>query len=281
MGVVTMFKKVVVGFMITFICSIQIGCCYSINTKNKKRDYQTRYLDHQLKNIKNSPLHNQNFVFLTKHVMTKYHKDNNEICYKDTKNKHDCLPHTPISSASGYIVKVDVKINSLYAITAAHWCEPIEKEELNDIADLILDKKPVIGSFINFMGHEYRINKIKKVDYRNDLCLIEFKSNYARFAKTIEIAKKDPIIGESVYTIAAPLWSHENEIRQHYTGKFSGCNESSCSFTIPSTYGSSGSAIINEKGEIVSIVTRAAIDFNHYTIGPKKESLKIFLEKNL
>ena len=143
----------------------------------------------------------------------------------------------------------------------------------------IADKIPVVGSFINFMGNEYRVNTLKKIDVRNDICLIEFKSKYAKYATSIDIAKSVPVIGESVHAIAAPQWSHENEVRQHYTGKFAGCDQFNCSFTLPATYGSSGSAIINEKGEIVSIISKASIGFNNYTIGAKPEQVKDFLEK--
>jgi len=277
-----MFKKIAVGFMLSFICFVQIGCCSVYNKKNNnKRDLNTLYLNHQLKNYKNSPVHNQNFVFMTKFVMTKNHSDFNEICYHDTENKYKCIdPLIPINSASGYVVKVDRKNNILYAITAAHWCEPIEKEELYDITDMVFEKMPIIGSFVNFMGNEYRIKKIK-VDYRNDLCLVEFKSKYAKYAKTIDISNSMPKIGESVYAIAAPQWSHENEFRQHYEGKFAGCDSYTCSFTIPATYGSSGSAVINEKGEIISIITMAAVEFNNFALGPKREALQRFLESNL
>ena len=280
MGVL-MFKKIFIGFMLSFIVIIQIGCC-NLYTKNKnKLDTNTFYLNQKLKNYKNSPLHNQNFVFLFKYILTKNHKDYNEICYNNTKKIINCNdPLVPINSASGYIVKVDKKNNILYAVTAAHWCEPVKKEELYDITELNFDAMPLIASYANFMGNVYRIKKIS-IDYRNDICLIEFNSDYAKYAKNINVAKSIPDIGEPVYAIAAPEWSHVDEIRQHYTGKFAGCDNFTCSFTLPATYGSSGSAIINKRGEIISIISMASVDFNNYTLGPKLENLQLFLESNL
>lgn len=276
-----MFKKIIAIFMVILICFIQIGCCYTGKIYNKK-DINTAYLNHKLKNIKKSPLHNQNFIFLKKFIMTKNHKDFNELCYEDTIDKHKCVdPLVPLNSASGYIIKVDKKNNKLYALTAAHWCEDITKKELYEITNLLLDKKPVIGSFANFMGNEYRISNTRKFDDISDICLIEFTSKYSKYARNIKIANDIPVIGSNVYSISAPQWSHENEIRQHYTGKFSGCNSHSCMFTLPATYGSSGSAVINEDGEIISIISMASIDFNNFTIGPSLSSLKIFLEYNL
>jgi glutathionyl-hydroquinone reductase len=79
--------------------------------------------------------------------------------------------------------------------------------------------------------------------------------------------------------ISAPMWSHEDEFRQHYYGYSSGCDDYECAFTIPATYGSSGSAVINEKGEIVSIISRAAISFSNYAIGAKPKDIDEFLER--
>ena len=92
---------------------------------------------------------------------------------------------------------------------------------------------------------------------------------------------KDPKIGEDVHMISAPMWSYQKEFRQHYTGKASGCDDYECAFSIPATYGSSGSAVINEKGEIISIISRAAVDFNNYALGAKPASIRIITELGL
>jgi glutathionyl-hydroquinone reductase len=76
------------------------------------------------------------------------------------------------------------------------------------------------------------------------------------------------------------MWSYDDELRQHYTGTSSGCDDFECAFTIPATYGSSGSAVINERGEIISIISRASIEFNNYAIGAKPEHIKEFLERS-
>ena len=280
MGVV-MFKKISIIFMLCFICLVQFGCCLKTDFSNRS-DVTTAYLNHKLKNNKSSPLHNQNFVFLTKFIMTKDHNDYNEICYHDTEKKYECYdPLIPINSASGYIVKVDKRNNTLYALTAAHWCENVKQSELYDITELLFEKPPIIGSFATYLGTMYRISKVKKIDSINDICLIEFKSKYTKYAKDIKIAKDTPIIGDKVHAISAPEWSHEDEIRQHYMGKFSGCNKYECMFTLPATYGSSGSAVINEKGEIVSIISKSSIEFNNYIVGPTPRSIRKFLEKSL
>lgn len=276
-----MFRKIFVISMLLFLCLIQLGCCNS-HTKMSKKDINAFMLNNKLKNHKESKVRNQNFIFLSKFIMTKNHNDYNELCYADKHNSIECNdPLIPLNSASGYIVKVDKKTNRIYALTAAHWCLPVEIKEITEITDLLFDNTPIVGSFVNFMGEQYRVVKPMIIDYKTDLCLLEFRSKYSKYAKSTKIAKKSPAIGEIVHSISAPQWSYENTMRQHYQGKFAGCDSHECSFTIPATYGSSGSAVINEKGEIISIISRAAIEFNNYALGPKPAMIRSFLKENL
>ena len=272
-----MFKKIASGFMLSFLCFVQISCC-SINSYKSSNDIYVSYLDKKFNKNKGKAI-NQNFVFLQKYVMTKDQNDYTQICYKGKDSYSECHdPLVPINSASGYIVKVDKKNNDIYALTAAHWCEEVTKDELYDSTDLIFDDMPIIGYFVAFMGSNFKITRYI-MDPVNDLCLIKFNSKYANYAEDIKVSNIDPDIGDKVYTISAPMWSHESEFRQHYEGKASGCDDYECAFTIPATYGSSGSAIINESGEIISVISRAAVGFNNYAIGAKPEAVKQFLEK--
>ncbi len=276
MGVV-MFKKIASGFMLSFICFVQISCC-SVNNYKSSSDLYVSYLDKKFSKNKSKAI-NQNFVFLQKYVMTKNNNDYTQICYEGKEKYYECTdPLIPITSASGYIVITDKKNNTIYALTAAHWCEEVTKDELRDSTELIFDGMPIIGYFSTFMGNNYKIEKYV-MDPVNDLCLIKFNSKYSKYAKNAEVTNTEPDIGDKVYTISAPMWSHETEFRQHYTGYSSGCDDYECAFTIPATYGSSGSAVINEKGEIVSIISRAAVGFNNYAIGAKPSEVQQFLEK--
>jgi len=271
-----MFKKIVIGFMLSFLCFVQLGCC-NIQQYKTSKDLHVAYLNKKFNKNKGN-LINQNFIFMSKYVMTKDHNDFTQICYKDKHDYAECNdPLVPVSSASGYVVDVDQKNNTLYAITAAHWCEETSQSELYDTTEIIFDSAPIVGYFASFMGNEYKIKRYI-MDQTTDLCLVVFTSKYSKYAKDINIAKSDPAIGDKVFTISAPMWSHEDEFRQHYEGRSSGCDEHECAFTMPATYGSSGSAVINESGEIISVISRAAISFNNYTIGAKPGQIKEFLE---
>jgi len=272
-------KNFLSGFIISFLFFTQSNCC-NLNISKNKNDLNAYYLDNKFNEYK-STLINQNFIFLTKYIMSEDHNDFTKICYYQ---KDDNLPcdkaFIPLSSASGYIIDVNKKENKLYAITAGHWCQEATYSELYESTQLLFEGMPVIDYFVSYMGLDYKINRYV-INFKNDLCLIEFESKYAKYAKKIKISKSDPSIGENVSTISAPMWSYQKEIRQHYTGKSSGCDDYECFFTLPATYGSSGSAVINERGEIVSIISRAAVEFNNYVIGAKPEQIKKFIEENL
>ena len=272
-----MLKKIAVGFMLSFICFAQISCC-SVNKYKSSNDLYVSYLNQKFNKSKSVPI-NQNFIFLSKYVMAKDGNDFTKICYEKEDSYSDCNdPITPINSASGYIINIDRKQEKLYALTAAHWCESVNKDELFDSTELIFDKMPIIGYYASFMGINYKIDSYI-MDYTSDLCLVVFNSRYSNYAKKVKIAHEDPPIGEKVYSISAPMWSYDEELRQHYIGMSSGCDDHECAFTLPATYGSSGSAVINKKGEIVSIISRAAVSFNNYTIGTRPEKINAFLEK--
>ena len=271
-----MFKKIASGFMLSFLCFVQVSCC-NVNKYKTSSDLYVSYLNQKFEETK-SVAHNQNFIFLSKYIMTKNSNDFTKICYDEEDDYLDCNdPLTPINSASGYVVDVDRKSGHVYALTAAHWCEENTKDELYDSTELLFDKMPMIGYYASFMGKEYKIRRYI-MDYTTDLCMVVFTSRYANYAKKVKIAKEDPVIGEQVRSISAPMWSYEEEYRQHYIGLSSGCDDFECAFTLPATYGSSGSAVINERGEIVSIISRAAVSFNNYTLGTKPNKINEFLE---
>ena len=53
-----------------------------------------------------------------------------------------------------------------------------------------------------------------------------------------------------------------------FEGNFSGCEGVSCVYTIPATFGSSGSALYNKEGELISILVAAATNFENVSMGP-------------
>jgi hypothetical protein len=75
---------------------------------------------------------------------------------------------------------------------------------------------------------------------------------------------------------------YDENVRYTFKGIYSGCTENLvCSFTLPGIYGSSGSAVINKKGEIVSILSASVIAFPVITIGPTAGEIRQIVERNV
>ena len=91
-----MFKKIASGFMLSFICFVQISCC-SINKYKSSNDLHVSYLNKKFNQTK-SVAHNQNFIFLSKYIMTKNSNDFTKICYEEEDKYSECNdPLAPIN----------------------------------------------------------------------------------------------------------------------------------------------------------------------------------------
>jgi len=260
-----------IGAMLGCIFSLCIGCCGKHQSLSY---YKTKQIEKLLDQSSQNPVNNLNFLALSSYIMT---EDGVSPCFND----EDTQPHLcndtlfDYTFASGYIIKKDVINNQLYFLTAAHWCDSTMYITAGEGISL-----PMLGYYATYLGERYRINIIE-YDADIDVCLAKFNTKYAYKAKNINIAGELPLIGEKVYTQSAPLGISDDHIRNNFEGKFSGCTDVYCMFTIPATFGSSGSAVINEKGEIISIIAASVIPFPFIATGPKLKELKEFLETYL
>lgn len=166
------------------------------------------------------------------------------------------------STASGIIIS---STNShVFVLTAQHFCEVEE--------DLIFPKE--IGIF---NGDNIRLGQVIHTDQHNDLCLIAGVKYKDENFKNLKIAKQMPPVGEFVFNVAAPNGMGSPKTRLLFSGNFGGC-EDMCVYTVPATFGSSGSGVFNSKGELISILVMATEDFENVGIGPDIYTIKEFLK---
>jgi len=180
------------------------------------------------------------------------------------------IPDTSVVQASGMIMRTEN--GKSYILTADHFCEAFSSEEMyfNPLSirfESILNVYEVSG--------QKRPGRIVHRDRRFDICMIETD---AYNVKDIKLAKKMPKHGESIYTISAPLgWSGPG-YAIHLNGMFSGCsNMIDCFYSIPARPGSSGSVIVNKKGEAIGMIQRASPGVQFISMGSNHESLFIFM----
>ena len=117
--------------------------------------------------------------------------------------------------------------------------------------------------------------EIVKIDHEKDLCILRAKPD-----KFKAIAKKNPNPGEIVSAVAYPAGIFNPGILPIYDGRWSGrlIENNKCLVTIPVSSGSSGAAVVNERGEVVGVVSSVLRDFNHLTLISCHQDLLEFLE---
>ncbi len=198
-----------------------------------------------------------NFTFLVKEV-------NLVFCEEFDKKKETCDEIVfPESSASGVVISQSK--SHVFIMTANHFCVDTPPEE-----DMSLQGTRTIKVHI---GNTEREAKIIIRDEENDLCLLEALKFKKETFKPVKFAKQMPKIGDKVYNFAAPDGIGSPNTRLMFDGYFAGCELNFCMYSVPATFGSSGSAVYNEKGELVSILVAAAVEFENVSMGPDIEKI--------
>ena len=180
------------------------------------------------------------------------------------KNDKQCITKEYNSSASSFLIKN--KKDKSYLLTAAHVCK-------TDYGSLIfLPKFQVKEEFygLNFKMQKFKY-KVHSIDQKNDLCIV---TSDRIDAKPYKIAKSYPALGDVVYNIAAPLGIFEKGIVPLFSGRFSGSAYDRALYTLPAVGGSSGSPVLNKKGQVIGLVSAVTIKFNQIVISPTLEQIR-------
>lgn len=188
-----------------------------------------------------------------------------------------------LNSASGIAVKGSN--GRVFAFTAGHWCSASEANYAGPLVALTLmypDHIFKIEKRVAFYGEFLYIDEMFS-DTENDICVITFRSNYASKVQKIKPAKKYPEVGEEVFTTSSPLGMFSHDLRLIFSGRFSGCDQGLkyCFYTIPGVQGSSGSGVLNKRGELVSILDVSVLDFYQITGGTRLEAVRQMYDKHV
>jgi len=205
-----------------------------------------------------------NFTFLVKEV-------NLTFCDELDKESGTCDEVVfPESSASGVVISQSK--SHIFILTANHFCT----DDLEDEDEKTSFKGvKTIKAFINATEREAQV---LYEDKDNDLCLLGAIKLESEVFKPVKFASSMPKIGDKVYNFAAPDGIGSPNTRLMFDGYFAGCEQGFCMYSIPATFGSSGSAVYNEKGELVSILVAAAIDFENVSMGPDIQKISTLIK---
>ena len=199
-----------------------------------------------------------NFVFLV--------KESHSLCMPDEESS--CLEEPsviPIASASGVVLSSSS--SHIFILTANHFCET------SDVEKMMGEVK--IRAFI---GESSRLVDTVTYSQKADLCLLQGLRFKEESFKTTTIAKEMPSIGEHVINVAAPDGMASPNTRLMFDGNFAGCEGLNCVYSIPATFGSSGSAIYNKEGELISILVAAATNFENVSMGPHVSLIQTLID---
>jgi len=212
---------------------------------------------------------------------------------KGTSEKCDDLlaklpPKTVSTRGSGTIVKI--VNNKTYVLTADHVCHhpprssfempffPNGQDKPPKIAIITVDQKTLLVAVDgDGVRHE---SKVHATDSLNDACIIVSPGGWG-IGRVVAVAQELPVIGATVYNIAAPFGIFEPGtpgVKLHFEGKYSGHDtRGNFFYTVPARPGSSGSSILNEDGKIIGVVHSAMISFENVALASSLTSVQALM----
>jgi hypothetical protein len=183
------------------------------------------------------------------------------------KKKDLCITKRFGATASGVVVEATE--NGAYVLTAAHVCvDEKAKRYLSKI------QHKMFFYVINIESAHFPV-EIIATDPPNDLCILYVKGLQN---PAVRLAADKPDPGDRVYNIAAPIGIFDKNMVPIFEGFYNGDSSNRAIYTLPAKGGSSGSPIINHRGELIGMVSAAFIRFSHLAISPEFKETTTFVE---
>ena len=203
-------------------------------------------------------------------------KQNVAITVCNPEDPKECLTKTSRSTGSGAVVmRTD---EGSYVLTAGHVCS-FEKE-MQLASEFAGSKVLVQMRSVNLNLGEY-VSDIISMDNTIDTCLL-----FARNLYTTKVAKIAPYSrsleeGERVYNVAAPVGIFYKDVVPLLEGFFMGNRDTRAYYSIPAMGGSSGSPIVNIRGDLVGMIHSVNVAFPMISVSPTYSELKKFIKFNV
>jgi S1-C subfamily serine protease len=175
---------------------------------------------------------------------------------------------TPFSaSSSGSLIGHNVQLNESYILTAYHVCADLdgpkfmgvlidikeEKEGIDIPPHLLILEIANLHTVTDYRGREYKAGVLRG-DPDNDVCIL--KATHIPGVRPIKIADEPAPVNSKIYNIASPRSLSVPGAVITFEGYITGVRPNGFHmFSLPVGPGSSGSPVLNEYGEIVSIVS--------------------------
>lgn len=175
--------------------------------------------------------------------------------------REDCSLRVITSSGSGAVIRHHDR--NTYVLTAGHVCETPNSNTSIIVA-------------VDSSGNAHNVEKTR---YSNDpdLCIVKSLGIWGiplKFSNPSENLK----YGDRVISMSAPNGIFSKNMVPVFSGMYSGNLQNGDNvYTLPAMAGASGSAVLNDNLEIVSVVHSAARGFQHVAIGTNSQRLDQFM----
>jgi hypothetical protein len=199
------------------------------------------------------------------------------ITDKDGNKGERCTVGAVKYTSSGAIVgHSDVDPTVAYALTAGHSCEEkIKKAKVDGFTLSTVASTYVTLSYKGIL----KSAEIVAYDMAADVCILKVKGyRPSQRPKIVPISKKMPKMGEKVYNPAAPRGIFGPGMLLMFDGYYAGVGfRNYMFFSIPTKPGSSGSPILNEKGELVSMIFAGFPAMENIGLGSNLNNIRTFV----
>jgi S1-C subfamily serine protease len=168
-------------------------------------------------------------------------------------------------TGSASVIGHDVGRDSSYVLTAYHVCDDFNQRYLAlgvpiPVPHTLVMRYTPTVVMTDYFGNDYDADLIRG-DEDNDLCLLESGSLMEHVAP-IRVASEPPLPGDPIFNIASPHGISRPGAVLSYEGYHAGIipggsiiEDNHYLNAIPTAPGSSGSAILNSRGELISVVS--------------------------
>ena len=182
----------------------------------------------------------------------------------DKTNPQDC--QVVFAASKGTATRIRWNKN-YYWLTAGHVCNRIVTNKPETVNKVV---------FIDVGGTGKReMPSVMRYDEEKDLCILPADKGPYR-----QISFAMPQNGEEVSSIAYPGGVFFKDIKPVYEGRWAGVAEGKCIVTVPVAPGSSGAAILDKTGKVVSVISAVMESFNHFTLTTCLADVRGFLKQS-
>ena len=196
---------------------------------------------------------------------------------KNKKGCEDLIKKLPVvnNNAIGSGILMEYK-GEKFVLTAAHVCSPATITSTVH-EGFMINLKTESSIKIILQDGSIHDTKIKKMHRGFDLCKLEFLSSDTTDVEFIHMSPYPPTRGDVVYNIAAPLGITGKNLTLIYRGYYSGHHKNWFYYTVPARPGSSGSAILNDRYQLIGTINVAVNNLETLGLGTGWHQIKKFL----